>query len=106
MGRKIEPDCRHIEVMCVRCAQVSSSPNLKALNRTLRIREDMRQIEEIDAAKIMLLRSLARAVDVYPDNAALWKQYRDALKELSGSDHNGPSTPADLFPEVRDTPAS
>jgi hypothetical protein len=40
------------------------------------------ELRDIDADRIAALLSLARAVDVDPGNAALWSQYRGAMREI------------------------
>ncbi len=44
-------------------------------------------------------RSLAEAVDDNPDNASLWREYRQALATL---DEVAPTTDVDTFGELRD----
>lgn len=58
--------------------------NLSALNRTLRVLKDRWGPEH--AAELQMLRSLAAAVDTAPTRAALWEQYRAALKDLFRDD--------------------
>ena len=62
---------------------VTSGRNLRALNRTLKT---VGGFGDQDAAALELVRSLARAVDGSPGRAALWEQYRAALKELLADD--------------------
>lgn len=54
-------------------------PNEAALSRTL---GSFGQMEDADAARWQMLRSLARAVDTAPTRAALWTEYREALSDL------------------------
>ncbi len=72
--------------------------------RTLRHLRGMGRIEEVDAALVQALRSMARALDAEPQNAALWRQYREALRELTADDDGGSVGDAldALFTEVRD----
>ena len=55
-------------------------------------------------AAVQAVRSMAAALDGDPVNAALWRQYREALRELTADDDNGSvdAALADLFAEVGD----
>jgi uncharacterized protein YjiS (DUF1127 family) len=62
------------------------------------------RVEKIDAAVVQALRSMAFALDADPSNAALWRQYREGVRELTADD-SGDSVDdalADLFAEPRD----
>lgn len=80
--------------------------NASELGRTLTQLRELGRLEKVDAARVQALRSIARALDEEPRNAALWREYRTALKELvaddSGSSVN--DALAAMFGEVRDTP--
>lgn len=82
--------------------------NSGQFERTLRELRRMGRIENVDAAAVQAARSMARALDDGPSNAPLWKQYREALRELTADDDHGSVAEAlaDLFPEVRDAPPS
>jgi hypothetical protein len=69
----------------------------------------MGRLEVLDAAAVQALRSMAGGLDADPSNAALWRQYREALRELTSDDDAGGSfeeAVAALSAEVRDSPAS
>jgi Spy/CpxP family protein refolding chaperone len=76
--------------------------------QTLKELRRLGRIEKIDAAAVQALRSMAFALDAEPQNAALWRQYREALRELTADDDNGSAAAAlaSLFAEVGDTPPS
>jgi hypothetical protein len=78
--------------------------NRGQLEQTLKELRRLGRIEKIDAAAVQALRSMAAALDGDPCNAALWRQYREALRELTADDDNGSvdSALADLFAEVGD----
>jgi Spy/CpxP family protein refolding chaperone len=80
--------------------------NSGQLERTLRELRRLGRIENVDAAAVQALRSMARALDEDPSRAALWRQYREALKELTAddSDRSADEALAELFAEVRDAP--
>ena len=80
--------------------------NHSQLLRTLRELRRMGRIEAVDAAAVQALRSMAAALDADPSNAALWRQYREALRELTAVDDDGPANVGDLFAEVGDPQAS
>ena len=78
------------------------------LEQTLKELRRLGRIERVDAAAVQGLRSMAFALDDNPQNAALWRQYREALRELTADDDNGSVDEAldNLFAEVRDAPPS
>jgi ribosomal protein S18 acetylase RimI-like enzyme len=82
--------------------------NASELGKTLSELQRMRRLEKVDAARVQMARSMARALDGDPGNAALWRQYREVVKELVSDDDDGSVADAleELFSEVRDTPAS
>lgn len=63
--------------------------NAKALETTLAALKESDRIKPVDAANVQLLRSMARALDQGPANAALWRLYREALAELLGAEESG-----------------
>jgi len=78
------------------------------LEQTLKELRRLGRIEKIDAAAVQALRSMAFALDADPANAALWRQYREALRELTADDTAdlAAAAAAELYPEVGDTAAS
>lgn len=60
--------------------------NASELGRTIAQLREMGRLEKVDAASLQALRSIARALDDNPQNAALWRQYREALRELTTDD--------------------
>ena len=78
------------------------------VDQTLRELRRLGRLEKIDAAAVQMLRSMAHALDADPGNAALWRQYREALRELAADDGSGSvdAALAGLFAEVRDPPPS
>ncbi len=78
------------------------------LEQTLRELRRLGRIEKVDAAAVQALRSMSAALDADPANAALWRQYREALRELTADDTDGTADAAlaELFAEVRDAPTS
>lgn len=83
--------------------------NASALETTLRAMAEMGRLEDIDAAQIQALRSMAGALDVRPSNAQLWKAYNEALERLTSDDDDGDELGellAQFSAESRDTPPS
>jgi cell fate (sporulation/competence/biofilm development) regulator YlbF (YheA/YmcA/DUF963 family) len=77
--------------------------------QTLKELRRLGRVEKIDAAAVQALRSMSAALDTDPFNAALWRQYREALRELTADDDAGSSFESavgELFAEVRDSPPS
>ena len=85
----------------------SSEPfgaNFAALGETLAELRRAGRLERVDAAAVQALKSMAGALDEDPWNAPLWRQYREALRELMADDSDSAVADAldDLFAEVRD----
>jgi len=82
--------------------------NAKALAVTLGELRRLGRLEKIDTAFVEALRSMAAALDVNPGNAGLWRQYLEALGELTADDSDGSVDEAleELFGQVRDSPSS
>lgn len=83
--------------------------NASELGKTLAQLQAMGRFEKVDAARLQMLRSMARALDYDPSNAALWRQYREALKELTSADDSSESVDdalSYLFGSPRDASSS
>ena len=79
--------------------------NAVELGKTLAALKEMGRFEPVDSARWQALRSMARELDEDPSNAALWRQYREALKELTADDGGSlDDALADLFSAPRDAP--
>ena len=84
-----------------------ASTNAQAIAITLGEVERMGRLEKIDAAQVQALRSMAAALDENPYNTQMWREYREAIKELTAddSDDGGYRDLVDeLSPPVRDAP--
>ena len=88
--------------------QPVGSSNAIELERTLAELDQIGRVEKIDAAAVQALRSMAQALDSDPSQAALWRQYREALRELTADDSSNSvdEALAALYTEVRDAPPS
>lgn len=66
-------------------------PNLTAARRTMNHLEDMGRLEEVDAAQVQAVLSIAHTLDLHPFNSQMWREYREALGELraDGDDDGG-----------------
>lgn len=60
--------------------------NASELGKTLKQLRELGRFEKVDAARLQAVRTMARALDENPQNAALWRQYREALGELTADD--------------------
>ena len=82
--------------------------NRGQLEQTLRELRRLGRVERVDAAVVQALRSMAAALDEDPARASLWRQYREALRELTADDDDGSADAAlaELFAEVGDAPPS
>ena len=78
--------------------------NRGQLEQTLKELRRLGRLGKVHAAAVQALRSMACALDADPSNAALWRQYREALRELTADDDAGSIDDAlnDLFAEARD----
>lgn len=66
----------------------TDGPNVEAMRRTLVQLELLGRFEEVDAARKQSLMSLAAAVDARPNNAPLWREYRETLNEVLRADED------------------
>jgi len=81
--------------------------NSGQVEQTLKELRRLGRLEKVDAAVVQAVRSMARALDADPLRAALWREYREALRELTADDDAGGSfeeAVAALSAEVRDSP--
>jgi hypothetical protein len=80
--------------------------NASELGKTLAELRRMGRLEAVDAARLQMARSMARQLDDDAGNAALWRQYREVVKELVIDDDDSSVADAlkELFSEVRDPP--
>jgi hypothetical protein len=82
--------------------------NRGQLEQTLRELRRLGRIEKVDAAVVQALRSMAAALDEDPSRAALWRQYREALRELTADESDGTADAAlaELYAQMGDAPPS
>lgn len=87
-------------------ADETAGTNSAALATTLQKLKDLGRLEEIDAARVQMLKTMASALDEEPHRAALWKEYRAALKELMADDSSSTvdDALAGLFADVGNPP--
>ena len=74
--------------------------NAEALKATLAELKRMGRLEAVDAAVVYGALSMATALDRDPSNAALWRQYREAIEGLTRHDDDDGAT-ATLLAELR-----
>jgi len=74
--------------------------NAQALEKTLVCLESTRKVEEVDAAAVQALRSMAAALDEDPTKAALWREYLDALAEVRRADDDADAGLANALKEI------
>ncbi len=66
--------------------------NRTAIEEMLAALTDAGRLENVDSARVAMVRALADAVDQDPTNASLWREYRAAeisLREVGVSDDDG-----------------
>lgn len=59
----------------------------------------MGRLEQIDAARVQALRSMAAALDANPFNSQMWREYREAIEGLTVHD-SGSGAIDDLLDEL------
>jgi hypothetical protein len=82
--------------------------NSGQVEQTLKELRRLGRLEKVDAAVVQAVRSMAHALDADPTRAALWREYLEAVRELTADDDHGSvdEALAGLFAEVRDSPPS
>lgn len=61
--------------------------NERAMQATIRALRELGRLESVDEAMVAAARTLARAVDRDPGNAALWREYRAVEDRLRSAEH-------------------
>lgn len=74
--------------------------NAAALEKTLSAMANCGRIEDIDAAAVQALRSMAATLDDDPSKAALWREYLNALAEVRRADDSADSGLADALKKI------
>jgi len=75
---------RHRHPAAVPAAVVG--PMVAAVERTVAELERMGRVEEVDAARVEVIRQLAVTVDQRPQDARLWRELRMAIAEVVDAD--------------------
>lgn len=75
--------------------------NVSELGRTIAQLRELGRLEKIDAARVQMVRTMARALDENPQNAALWRQYREALSDVLEADDDADSSLAAALAQIR-----
>lgn len=75
--------------------------NAAALELTLSAMANCGRIEDIDAAAVQALRSMAATLDEDPTKAALWREYLNALAEVRRANDDADSGLADALAAIR-----
>jgi hypothetical protein len=65
---------------------VTVGANSEAIEVTLHALGEAGRLEDIDAARVQALRSMAEALDEKPFNSQMWREYREALEGLTADD--------------------
>lgn len=75
--------------------------NRRAAERTLAILRQTGRIEDVDAARVETIRSLADALDQDGSNAQMWRTYREAIEDLMRADDHADDELAQALAEIR-----
>jgi hypothetical protein len=82
----------------------AAGANRRAAEKTLSILRGLGRIEDIDAARVQTIRSLADALDRDDGNAQMWRTYREAIEDLMRQDDDADDELAQALAEIRGTP--
>lgn len=80
-------------------ARRAPKTNAAAIEVTLAELKRMGRLENVDAARVQALRSIATALDENPFNAQMWREYREAIEGLVADDSDDGSVD-DLIDEL------
>jgi hypothetical protein len=108
MERCLEPGCKFVaknrQGLIAHMRQTHGAnrkPNRKALERTLSILRGLGRIEEVDAARVQAIRSIADSLDKDDSNAQMWRTYLEALDDLMRQDEDADDELARALAEIR-----
>lgn len=74
--------------------------NVAAIEVTLAELVRMGRLEDVDAARVQALRSIAAALDENPFNSQMWREYREAIEGLTADDGDRDDSIEDLIDEL------
>ncbi len=77
-----------------------SGPMVRAMGQTLTELDRLGRFEEIDAARVQALRSMAVALDVDPFSSQMWRELRESLKEVMKADDDADDRVAAALAEI------
>lgn len=78
-----------------------SGENARAAEATLAELDRMGRLEDVDAARVQAIKSMARALDDNPFNSQMWREYREALEALSRDDSDNDGALEAILEELR-----
>ena len=67
-----------IKTIPVKKTNIFYGTNVLAMEALIEALWQMGRLEKVDSARVEICRLLARSVDEHPENANLWRQYREA----------------------------
>lgn len=79
---------------------MAKQTNIAALEKTLSAMANCGRIEDVDAAAVQALKSMAEALDDDPSKAALWREYLNALAEVRRADDDADARLNKLLQEI------
>ena len=71
-----------------------------AMERTLEELKRLGRFEDVDAARVQALRSMAMALDANPFNSQMWKELRESLNEVLEADEDADDSLAAALAEI------
>ena len=71
-----------------------------AMERTLSELERLGRFEEVDAARVQALRSMAAALDAHPFNSQMWRELRESLNEVLEADEDADDSLAAALAQI------
>lgn len=75
--------------------------NRKAAEKMLKILGDLGRIEDVDSARVQIVRSLADALDADSSNAQMWRTYRESIEDMMKADERADSSLEAALAEIR-----
>lgn len=79
----------------------TSGANAAAMESTLTELRRLGRFEDVDAARVQALRSMAAALDDNPYNSQMWREYREALNEVLKADDDADDGLAAALAQIR-----
>ena len=81
-----------------------TSSMVEAMEQTVAALERMGRFEQVDAATVQSLRSMALALDVNPFNSQMWRELRETLSQVLEADDDADDGIAAALAQIAGVP--